>query len=213
MRTNSFLDGLITEIDCALRTLLPPQKRVPVRQSPSAAIEDAKLTHRERQHIAGLMRVNHSGEVCAQALYQGQALTAKLTHVKEQMTQAAAEEVDHLAWCEERLAELDSNPSKLNLFWYAGSIVLGALAGFAGDKISLGFVAETERQVTSHLQNHIKQVPVEDKKTKVILEQMQMDEEHHAAVAMQAGAIELPYPVKLLMSLVSKLMTKSSYYI
>jgi ubiquinone biosynthesis monooxygenase Coq7 len=213
MRTTSFLDGLITEIDSALRTLLPPQKRVPARQSPSASIEDTKLSPGEKQHIAGLMRVNHSGEVCAQALYQGQALTAKLTHIKEQMTQAAAEEVDHLAWCEERLSELNSHPSKLNLLWYAGSIVLGAIAGFAGDKISLGFVAETERQVTSHLQKHIKEIPAEDKKTKVILEQMQTDEEHHAAMAMEAGAVELPYQVKQLMNMVSKLMTKSSYYI
>lgn len=213
MRTTSFLDGLITEIDSALRTLLPPQKRVPARQSPSVSIEDTKLSLGEKQHIAGLMRVNHSGEVCAQALYQGQALTAKLTHIKEQMTQAAAEEVDHLAWCEERLSELNSHPSKLNLLWYAGSIVLGAIAGFAGDKISLGFVAETERQVTSHLQKHIKEIPAEDKKTRVILEQMQTDEEHHAAMAMEAGAVELPYPVKQLMNMVSKLMTKSSYYI
>jgi ubiquinone biosynthesis monooxygenase Coq7 len=213
MRTTSFLDGLITEIDSALRTLLPPQKRVPARQSPSASIEDTKLSPGEKQHIAGLMRVNHSGEVCAQALYQGQALTAKLTHIKEQMTQAAAEEVDHLAWCEERLSELNSHPSKLNLLWYSGSIVLGAIAGFAGDKISLGFVAETERQVTSHLQKHIKEIPAEDKKTRVILEQMQTDEAHHAAMAMEAGAVELPYPVKQLMNMVSKLMTKSSYYI
>ncbi|WP_298626501.1 2-polyprenyl-3-methyl-6-methoxy-1,4-benzoquinone monooxygenase [uncultured Legionella sp.] len=213
MRTTSLLDGLINEIDSALRTLLPPQKRVPARQSPSAAVEDTKLSSREKQHIAGLMRVNHSGEVCAQALYQGQALTAKLTHIKEQMAQAAEEEVDHLAWCEERLSELNSSPSKLNPFWYAGSIVLGALAGFAGDKISLGFVAETERQVTSHLQKHIQEVPAVDKKTQLILKQMQLDEEQHASMAMEAGATELPYPVKQLMNIVSKLMTKSSYYI
>ena len=158
------------------------------------------------------MRVNHSGEVCAQALYQGQALTAQLSQVKEQMTQAAAEEIEHLAWCEKRLAELDSKPSLLNPIWYGGSLLLGALAGLAGDKISLGFVAETERQVTAHLQSHLRRIPAEDSKTKVILEQMQVDEEHHAETAVQAGAVELPYLVKKVMSAVSKLMTKSSYY-
>lgn len=212
MITTSTLDSLITEIDGALRTLLPPPKRIPSRQSPATHIKDTSLSHTEKKHIAGLMRVNHSGEVCAQALYQGQALTAKLTHIKQQMTQAAAEEIDHLAWCEERLSELGSQPSILNPFWYCGSIVLGAMAGLAGDKISLGFVAETEKQVTAHLQKHLKCVPEEDEKTRVILGQMQTDEEHHASMAMEAGAAELPYPVKQLMSIVSKLMTKSSYY-
>ncbi len=213
MRTTSFLDGLINELDNALRTILPPEKRASARLSPSARIEETRLSSKEKQHIAGLMRVNHSGEVCAQALYQGQALTAKLAHIKEQMNQAAAEEVDHLAWCEERLAELGSRPSKLNLLWYSGSIILGALAGVAGDKVSLGFVAETERQVTAHLQKHLNEVPAEDKKTKIILEQMKIDEEHHATQAIEAGAAELPYPIKQLMNIVSKLMTKSSYYI
>ena len=159
------------------------------------------------------MRVNHAGEVCAQALYQGQALTAQLTHIKQQMTEAAIEETDHLAWCEQRLQELDSKPSQLNFIWYSGSLLLGALAGLAGDKISLGFVAETEHQVSAHLQAHLKKLPQEDKKTKLILEQMQKDEEHHAHTALEAGGIELPYLVKELMALVSKIMTKSSYYV
>jgi ubiquinone biosynthesis monooxygenase Coq7 len=159
------------------------------------------------------MRVNHAGEVCAQALYQGQALTAQLTHIKKQMMDAALEETDHLAWCEARLYELDSQPSRLTVFWYSGSIVLGALAGWAGDKISLGFVAETERQVSAHLQNHLQSLPVDDKKTRLILKQMKEDEEHHAQTAIEAGAIELPSVVKQLMSLVSKVMTKSSYYL
>lgn len=159
------------------------------------------------------MRVNHSGEVCAQALYQGQALTAQLTHIKKQMCDAAAEEIDHLAWCEERLAELDSKPSLLNPLWYAGSIVLGALAGFAGDKVSLGFVAETERQVARHLQRHLNKLPLKDEKSHAILLKMKEDEEHHASTAINAGAIELPLIVKQLMRVVSQLMTQTSYYI
>lgn len=212
MRTTSFLDTLINEVDNALRTLIPPQKRVPARSSPARQIENHPLSLTEKKHIAGLMRVNHAGEVCAQALYQGQALTAQLTHIKKQMSEAAAEEVDHLAWCEERLDELESQPSILNPIWYGGSIIIGAIAGLAGDKISLGFVAETERQVTNHLKNHLQGIPVEDKKTKAILQQMQEDEEHHTQVAVEAGALELPYLIKKAMSLVSKLMTKSSYY-
>jgi ubiquinone biosynthesis monooxygenase Coq7 len=159
------------------------------------------------------MRVNHAGEVCAQALYQGQALTAELTHIKEQMNQSAAEEIDHLAWCEERLDELGAKTSLLNPIWYGGSLLLGALAGLAGDKISLGFVAETERQVTSHLKKHLEHLPAEDKKTIAILERMQADEEHHANLAIQAGASTLPLVVTKMMSAISKLMTKSSYYI
>lgn len=213
MRTISFIDALISEVDTALRTILPPNKRVSTRYSPAAEIEDTPLSLREKKHVAGLMRVNHAGEVCAQALYQGQALTAQLTHIKQQMSDAAAEEVDHLAWCEERLYELGSKPSLLNPIWYSGSILLGALAGFAGDKVSLGFVAETERQVTAHLKNHLQKLPVHDKKSQAILKQMQVDEEQHAKTAMESGGIELPIPIKQMMSLVSKLMTHSSYHI
>ncbi|RUR20648.1 2-polyprenyl-3-methyl-6-methoxy-1,4-benzoquinone monooxygenase [Legionella sp. km535] len=213
MRTPHFLDHLITEIDTALRTLLPPPKRTSSRPSPAAQMNNVPLSSNEKKHVAGLMRVNHAGEVCAQALYQGQALTAQLAHVKEQMTQAAIEETDHLAWCEERLSELGSKPSLLNPLWYCGSLFLGAIAGLAGDKISLGFVAETERQVTAHLKKHVEGLPDKDEQSRSILQQMQADEEHHAAMALDAGAAELPYPVKQLMSIVSKLMTKSSYYI
>lgn len=212
MPITSILDSIINEVDNALRTLLPPIQRASTRTSPAQLLDDTALTTQQRKHIAGLMRVNHSGEVCAQALYQGQALTARLTHVKEQMAQAAAEEVDHLAWCEERLRQLDSHPSILNPLWYGGSILLGALAGFAGDKISLGFVAETERQVTSHLQAHLQKIPNHDLKTRAILELMQQDEEHHAEEALAAGAIELPQVVKRLMAVISKLMTQSSYH-
>lgn len=212
MRIPSLLDTLITEVDGALRTLLPPQKRLPARPSPAQHLQDSQLSPKDKKHIAGLMRVNHAGEVCAQALYQGQALTAQLTHIKAQMHQAAVEETDHLAWCEERLYELNSKPSLLNPLWYCGSIFLGALAGMAGDKISLGFVAETERQVSAHLQKHLQRIPDEDKKSQAILQQMQEDEEQHAAQALDAGAAELPYPIKKLMNTVSKIMTKTSYY-
>lgn len=210
---STLLDRVIKEVDNTLRTLIPPTTRPATRLSPAKAIAESPLSAAEKKHIAGLMRVNHAGEVCAQALYQGQAITARLDQVKEQMNQAAAEEVDHLAWCEERLHQLDSHPSILNPIWYCGSILIGALAGIAGDRVSLGFVAETERQVTKHLQSHLQGLPSEDKKTKAILEMMQADEEHHANVAMEAGAQELPLVMKQVMSLVSKLMTRSSYYI
>lgn len=213
MSKTNLLDSIINEVDNALRTLLPPVQRASTRSSPATPCADAPLSKTEQKHIAGLMRVNHAGEVCAQALYQGQALTARLTHVKEQMAQAAAEEVDHLAWCEERLRQLGSRPSLLNPLWYGGSILLGALAGCAGDKISLGFVAETERQVTSHLKQHLHNVPSYDLKTRAILELMQQDEEHHAQEALAAGAVELPPIVKQLMTVVSKLMTRSSYHV
>lgn len=212
MNKPSFIESLIKEVDGALRTLLPPKERIPMRVSPAQKLTEAPLSAEEKKHCAGLMRVNHAGEVCAQALYQGQALTAKLTHIKKQMSQAAAEETDHLAWCEQRLQELDSKPSILNPLWYTGSIIIGALAGFAGDKVSLGFVAETEHQVSTHLQKHLEKLPAQDKKTKAVLELMQADEEHHAQEAISAGAIELPYIIKQLMNGVSKLMTKSSYY-
>lgn len=213
MRAMSFLDALISELDNGLRTMFPPEKRISTRHSPAMQVEESALSAQEKKHVAGLMRVNHAGEVCAQALYQGQALTAQLTHIKKQMSDAAAEEVDHLAWCEERLHDLGYKPSILNPIWYSGSLLLGALAGLAGDKVSLGFVAETERQVTAHLKHHLHQLPINDKKSQIILKQMQEDEEHHATAALAAGGIELPYPIKRLMSLVSKLMTHSSYYI
>lgn len=213
MRNTTLLDKIISEFDTALRTINPPEIRASIRPSPALPIEDAPLSPEERKRSVGLMRVNHAGEVCAQALYQGQALTAQLTHIKQQMTDAAIEETDHLSWCEQRLFELDSKPSRLNFLWYTGSILLGALAGLAGDKISLGFVAETERQVSAHLQRHLASLPQQDKKSQVILQQMQEDEEHHAQTALAAGGIELPHPIKQLMNLVSKVMTKTSYYL
>lgn len=209
----ALIDTFIHQFDTVLKTLLPPEKRTSERGSPAKGIEETSLTGAEKKHIAGLMRVNHSGEVCAQALYQGQALTAKLPDIRDKMTQAAQEEVDHLAWCEERLRELQSRPSLLNFFWYTQSFLIGALAGLAGDKYSLGFVAETEHQVSAHLQSHLSKIPTEDLKTKAILEQMDEDERQHADMAMQAGGTILPEPVRNLMGMVSKLMTYSSYYI
>ena len=151
----TIVDHIIGQVDTALRSVFIPKQRTCMREPPGEALAESPLSTLEKKQIAGLMRVNHAGEVCAQALYQGQAATAKLTEVKKQMTEAAAEEIDHLAWCEQRLSELNSQPSKLNAFWYGGSFMLGALAGLAGDKWSLGFVAETERQVSAHLQRHL----------------------------------------------------------
>ena len=209
----SVLDRVLCEIDTALRTLMVPEHRSGNRVSPGQDIPEQALNLEEKNHVAGLMRVNHAGEVCAQALYQGQALTAKLTEVKKQMTLAASEEVDHLAWCEQRLRELGNRPSLLNPFWYGGSLMLGALAGIAGDRWSLGFVAETERQVTKHLEKHQQRLPQHDNKSRAILAKMQEDEAHHAETATAAGAAELPFMVKQLMHGVSKLLTKTSYYI
>lgn len=213
MRQLNTVDQLLCQIDTALRTLLPPQQRSSTRINPGQTAMSLPMSHDETRHVAGLMRVNHAGEVCAQALYQGQALTAQLITVKAQMMESAAEEVDHLAWCEQRLQELNSEPSKLNALWYSGSFMLGALAGLAGDRWSLGFVAETERQVAAHLQNHLDKLPASDLKTRAILTQMHEDEAHHAEVACTAGAAELPRCIRQMMKGVSTLLTHSSYYI
>ncbi len=207
------MDEAISQFDTILRTLFIPSHRAPARENPGDPYPSTDLTSDQKRHIAGLMRVNHAGEVCAQALYQGQALTAKLNHVREQMAKAAEEEVDHLAWCEQRLSELDSQPSVLNPVWYGGSLLIGMVAGLAGDQWSLGFVAETERQVSAHIERHLRQIPVEDERTMAILAQMHEDETQHAHAAKRAGAAELPWFVKQFMSYVSKLMTRSSYYV
>lgn len=212
--THNLIDKLLDHVDTALRTLCPPEHRVCRRPIPNdGVVNTAPLSENETRHVAGLMRVNHAGEVCAQALYQGQGLTARLTEVRLQMEQAAAEEVDHLAWCEKRLEELNSKPSLLNPLWYMGSLCIGALAGLAGDKWSLGFVAETERQVGAHLREHLNKLPAADLKSKAILTQMHEEERHHAEMARAAGAATLPLPVQAMMKAVSKLMTKTSYYL
>jgi ubiquinone biosynthesis monooxygenase Coq7 len=199
-------------IDQALRTLFG-RPQVTERPNPAQNVDEPELSTHQRDLVGRLMRINHTGEVCAQALYQGQALTAKLPEVRSSMERAALEENDHLDWCESRLKELDNRKSLLNPLWYAGSFMIGAAAGLAGDKWSLGFVAETEHQVESHLDEHLGQLPAQDEKSRKILEQMKDDEIHHATTALEAGGVELPPPIKLAMQLTSKLMTKSVYYL
>ena len=184
----STIDQLLIQFDQALRTCVPGTTEAN-RESPAANADEIELSNLEKQHAAGLMRINHTGEVCAQALYQGQATTALLGEVRKSMEQAAEEEVDHLAWCEQRLTELDSRPSVLNFLWYALSFGLGAAAGLAGDKWSLGFVAETEHQVCEHLEDHLSKLPKQDNKSRAILEQMIADEKHHEETARQAGGL------------------------
>ncbi|WP_216937683.1 MULTISPECIES: 2-polyprenyl-3-methyl-6-methoxy-1,4-benzoquinone monooxygenase [unclassified Acinetobacter] len=211
MRQHTGVDKLIHSFDQALRSLVPGTTSAQ-RENPAQPVE-TQLTVSDARHVAGLMRVNHSGEVCAQALYHGQAMTAKLPNVRREMEQAAIEEQDHLAWCEDRLKELDSHTSLLNPVWYGLSFGMGAIAGIAGDKYSLGFVAETERQVSMHLQHHISQLPPQDERSRRILEQMNEDELHHRETALNAGGVDLPVPVKMTMTAISKLMTKTSYFI
>jgi len=211
-RRLSMLDRLIGEADSVLRTL-GNRGHQAERPSPAEGHSEGELDSEQRKHIAGLMRVNHTGEVCAQALYQGQALTARLPQVREEMQQSAQEEIDHLLWCEERLDQLDSHTSVLNPAWYGLSFALGAAAGAIGDKWSLGFVAATEERVCNHLRDHLQSLPEEDRKSQLILQQMLEDEQHHGEKAMEAGGADLPRPLKDAMTAVSQVMTKSSYRI
>lgn len=211
-RRLSPLDRALEQFDQALRTVFTPPPPAS-RPNPAGAVPDAPLTDAERRHAAGLMRVNHAGEMMAQGLYQGQALTARLETVREAMEQAAREEFDHLAWCEERLAELRSRPSRLNPVWYAGSFVLGAGAGLAGDRWSLGFVSETEDQVVAHLRGHLGRLPARDRKSRAIVEQMKADEQRHGSEARAAGGAPLPLPARGFMGLISRLMTRTAYWL
>lgn len=205
------LDLLLAEADRALRTLAAAA--TPSRPNPAGAAATQPLPEDARKHAAGLMRVNHAGEIAAQALYQGQALTARDPAVRESLRHASEEEGDHLAWCEERLRELDARPSVLNPLWYAGSYAIGALAGALGDRVSLGFVAETERQVEGHLHEHLERLPREDERSRRILEQMQRDEVRHGENARDAGATPLPALVTRLMRLTSQIMTRTAYWL
>lgn len=207
----SLIDRLIVQADRALRTLAGASDLTAERASPARSLNESDLTAQEKRHAAGLMRVNHAGEVCAQALYQGQALTARLPDVRAEMEKAAAEEVDHLVWCQERIDELDSHTSYLNPLWYGLSFAIGAGAGLMSDRVSLGFVAATEHQVCQHLQNHLAELPLQDVKSRAVVEQMLDDEARHADIALAAGGIDFPQPVKVIMTLVSKAMTFSSY--
>jgi ubiquinone biosynthesis monooxygenase Coq7 len=208
---NTF-DQLIMNLDQAVRTLAG-KPLVTERDNPANTQQETELTDAERTESARLMRINHAGEVAAQALYQGQALTARLETTRSSMEQAAREENDHLDWCEQRVKELDSHTSLLNPLWYLGSFGIGAVAGAIGDKWSLGFIAETERQVVSHLEEHLQRLPGGDKKSRAVVEQMKQDEAQHGATASASGGVELPGPVKKLMQLASKVMTRTAYWV
>ena len=208
----SLIDQFITGTDRALRTLTVGTQ-TQTRPYPAENKKNADLNAQDKRHAAGLMRVNHSGEVCAQALYQGQALTAKLPKVRAEMEHAAEEEIDHLAWCEARLKELDSQPSALNPLWYGLSFTIGATAGLISDKLSLGFVAATEDQVCKHLDQHMEGLPANDDRSRAVVSQMRKDEAKHAQSAREAGGAEFPAAIKQTMTLVSKVMTESSYRI
>jgi len=211
-RQLSSVDKLIVNLDQTLRTLLPGAARAE-RASPAASAHASELSDRERKHVAGLMRINHTGEVCAQALYQGQALTAKLDTVQTAMQNAAREEFDHLAWCEQRLRELDSHTSVLNPLFYGASFTIGAVAGAISDRISLGFVAATEEQVCNHLESHLQQLPAHEQKSRAVLEQMLIDEKQHGTLALESGGIKFPQWLQRAMTGMSQVMTKSTYYV
>ena len=205
------LDRLIVEFDKGLRTLCARAQSV--RPFPDAGLPEAQLSESEKKHAAALMRINHSGEICAQALYQGQALTARDPAIQEKLLQAAQEETEHLAWTAQRVHELGSHLSVLNPVWYTGSLALGAVAGLLGDKWNLGFLSETERQVGGHLQSHLSSLPPQDEKSRAVVQQMYVDETQHSEMAKQLGGAELPEPVKMLMQASSKVMTKTVYWV
>jgi 3-demethoxyubiquinol 3-hydroxylase len=203
------LDRLIAEFDSALRAVAGVQDSV--RPAPGRDVAEADLTGEERAHAAALMRVNHVGEVCAQALYQGQALTARDAHARQVLQQAAREEQDHLAWSHERIRELGGRPSLLNPLWYAGALVMGAAAGALGDRWNLAFLAETERQVEEHLAGHLDRLPAADRRTRLVVDAMRADEAKHRDSALRLGAAELPAPARRAMRLAAKIMTTVAY--
>jgi ubiquinone biosynthesis monooxygenase Coq7 len=211
-RRYSPLDRLVMNFDQALRTLAG-KPLVTGRRNPAHDCEDATLGEAQKTESMRLMRVNHAGEVAAQALYQGQALTARLENVRSRMERAAEEENDHLDWCEQRVTELGGHVSYLNPLWYLGSFAIGAAAGVVGDKWSLGFVAETEKQVIRHLDGHLQRIAEQDRKSRAIIEQMKIDEAHHGAEAKRAGGADLPQPVQRAMAFVSALMTGTAYWL
>ena len=209
-RSYTPIDRLIISIDGALR-MATGHAAEAQRENPAAAIPEVMMDEKNRKHAAGLMRINHAGEICAQALYAGQAATARNPDVQAEMQQAANEEIDHLGWCKDRLDELDAKPSRLDPLWYAGSFAIGAVAGLAGDGWSLGFLKETENQVEAHLEGHIEKLPPEDARSRAILDQMKIDEAKHAQMAEDSGAYELPKPVRDLMKLTASAMKAVAY--
>lgn len=206
------LDRLLASANNALRTVAAPAGRA-TRPYPAADVDEAELSDAERRHAAGLMRVNHAGEVAAQALYQGHATVARDRSIESQMQAAAVEEFDHLAWCEQRLTELGETPSRLGPFWYAGAYAIGAASGLLGDRWSLGFIAETERQVCEHLESHLEGLPETDQRSRAVVAQMRDEEAVHGEHAREAGAAELPAPIRGLMRLTARVMTRSAYRI
>lgn len=211
MRRYSIFDQVVIGCHNALQAVFGPHQAQ--RVNPAQELAETVVDKQQRQQSAALMRVNHVGEVCAQALYQGQALTARSLEIKQKLTHAAQEETDHLAWCQQRIHELNGRTSFLNPLWYVGSFAIGAVAGLVGDKISLGFLAETEHQVEQHLNCHLQQLPAHDQKSRKILEQMRNDEIQHARTAEQAGAVELPAAVQFTMRCMSKIMTTTAYWV
>lgn len=209
-RNYSPIDRFIAALDEGLR-VSTGEAPEPFRENPAGDLPSPEFSEDERSHVAGLMRINHTGEVCAQALYAGQAATARDDATREAMQQAADEEIDHLAWCEDRLKELDASPSILNPFWYAGSFAIGAIAGIAGDEWSLGFVKETENQVEAHLDDHLQKLPDGDARSQAILDQMKVDEAKHAEMAQDAGARNLPEPVQKAMGVMAGVMKALVY--
>jgi ubiquinone biosynthesis monooxygenase Coq7 len=210
MEPDRLLDPLIGAIGRALRAVFAPAQAERPVPGPAKVPE---LAERERRHAAALMRVNHAGEVAAQALYHGQAFAARAGATHDFLVKAAREETDHLAWCETRLAELGARPSLLNPLWYAGSFTIGVLAAALGDRTSLGFVAETERQVEGHLSSHLARLPARDMRSRAIVEAMRTDEVAHGAAALAAGGTTLPAPVRTLMRTVSGIMTRTAYWV
>lgn len=204
------VDRLLAGINNALRVVAVPAGQSP-REYPAATIEEAGLDSNERAHAAGLMRVNHAGEIAAQGLYQGHAAVARDRDIEARMQEAASEEFDHLSWCERRLSELGSEPSRLSPLWYAGSFAIGAASGILGDRWSLGFIAETERQVCEHLSGHLEDLPAADAKSRAIVARMRDEEAEHGELAIAAGAAELPPPLKRLMRLTARVMTTTAY--
>jgi len=211
-RQFSAFDHFLINIDTGIRTIFGTPE-VTERENPADSLSEQALNPAEKKLAGRLMRINHAGEVSAQGLYQGQALTAKLPDIRQQMQHAAQEENDHLAWCKKRCKELDTHVSFLSPFWYAGSLTIGAIAGKAGDQWSLGFVSETEHQVVRHLESHLSQLSPDDHKSRVILEQMKDDELKHAIIAENAGAARLPAAVRFAMKVSSKVMTSGAYYL
>jgi len=204
------IDRILAGANNALRTIAAPAGRS-ARKNPAADIAEADLGKEQKAHAAGLMRVNHAGEIAAQALYQGHAMVARDPNIEKQMHRAAEEEFDHLAWCEQRLNELNEGPSILSPVWYAGAFAIGAASGVLGDKWSLGFIAETEKQVCAHLDSHLDELPGDDAKSRAIVKQMRDEEEEHGENAKDAGAAELPDPIRALMKLTAKVMTRTAY--